>query len=170
MPLQTELGMRRGYDSLSLETLLSIYFTASQARKKAAKFLRAYGLTDVQFNVLSLLKRQSGENGGLTQVELSKMLLVNRANITTLVDRMEKADLVARKPVPGDRRYNVIELTGHGEQMFADVEEIYLEKTQEIMSVLDETEMRALMGMLEKVRKNLVRVAGQTVPSGSQKA
>lgn len=158
MSLKSELMMRKGFENPAHEALLNIYYTASRVRKKAGDFFRLYGLTDVQFNVLSLLKHQSGENGGLTQVELSRMMLVNRANITTLIDRMEKAGLVARKPMPDDRRYNTIELTQHGRDMYAKVSGIYKRKISEIMNVLSQDELNALMDVLEKVRVNLDKV------------
>lgn len=150
--------MRKGFDYPPHEALLSIYYTASRARKKAGEFFRIHGLTDVQFNVLSLLKHQSGENGGLTQVELSRMMLVNRANITTLIDRMEKANLVERKPVPDDRRYNIIQLTAHGKEMHTKIAGVYRAKITEIMDVLEDTEKRQLVDILEKVRLNLDKV------------
>ena len=87
-------------------------------------------------------------------------MLVNRANITTLIDRMEKAGLVARKPVPDDRRYNIIELTPHGVEMYQRVSGIYKRKVGEIMHVLDENELDALKTILEKLRKNLDTVPG----------
>ncbi len=155
MSLKSELGMRKGFENPAHEALLSIYYSAARIRKKAGEFFRRHGLTDVQFNVLSLLKHQSAETGGLTQVELSKMMLVNRANITTLIDRMEKADLVERKPVPNDRRYNVVALTPHGHEMYAQVSGIYKRKIGEIMHVLDSSELDALKSTLEKLRKNL---------------
>lgn len=158
MSLKTELGMRKGFDYPPHEALLSIYYTASRARKKAGEFFRLHDLTDVQFNVLSLLKHQSGENGGLTQVELSRMMLVNRANITTLIDRMEKADLVVRKPVPDDRRYNIVQLTEHGQEMHKKVAGVYRAKITEIMAVLSDGEKRQLVEILEKVRLNLDKV------------
>ncbi|PCJ67074.1 MAG: hypothetical protein COA73_00200 [Candidatus Hydrogenedentota bacterium] len=158
MSLKSELGMRKGFDNPAHEALLNIYYTASRTRKKAGEFFRMQGLTDVQFNVLSLLKHQSSENGGLTQVELSRMMLVNRANITTLIDRMEKADLVVRKPVPDDRRYNIIELTPHGLTMYGNVAGIYKRKITEIMEILNEDELGSLMSILEKLRQNLDKV------------
>jgi MarR family transcriptional regulator, 2-MHQ and catechol-resistance regulon repressor len=158
MSLKVELGMRKGFDYPPHEALLSIYYTASRARKKAGEFFRMYGLTDVQFNVLSLLKHQSGESGGLTQVELSRMMLVNRANITTLIDRMEKANLVARKPVPDDRRYNIVHLTDYGQEMHGKVAGVYRDKITEIMHVIDDTEKQQLVNMLEKIRLNLDKV------------
>lgn len=158
MTLQSELGMRKGFENPAHEALLNIYYTAARIRKKAGEFFRQYGLTDVQYNVLSLLKHQSVEGGGLTQVELSRMMLVNRANITTLIDRMEKANLVARKPVPDDRRYNVIELTPHGLDMYQKVSGTYKKKVGEIMGVLEQRELDALKDILEKIRVNLDRV------------
>lgn len=158
MTLKSELGMRKGFENPAHEALLNIYYTASRTRKKAGEFFRVYNLTDVQYNVMSLLKHQSGESGGLTQVELSHMMLVNRANITTLIDRMEKAKLVARKPVPNDRRYNVIELTDHGFEMYAKVSGTYKRKISEIMDVLDQRELKALIDILEKLRLNLNQI------------
>lgn len=158
MSLKTELGMRKGFENPAHEALLNIYYTASRARKKAGEFFRNHGLTDVQYNVLSLLKHQLGEHGGLTQVELSRMMLVNRANITTLIDRMERANLVARRPVPNDRRYNVVELTEHGRTMHAQIAGVYKAKIGEIMASLDEGELSQLMATLEKVRVNVDRL------------
>lgn len=158
MTLKSELGMRKGFENPAHEALLNIYYTAARIRKKAGEFFRQHQLTDVQFNVLSLLKHQSAENGGLTQVELSKMMLVNRANITTLIDRMEKAGLVARRPVPNDRRYNVIALTEHGESMYQQVSGIYKKKIGEIMHVLNDEELESLKDILEKLRVNLDQV------------
>ena len=155
MTLKSELGMRKGFENPAHEALLNIYYSAARIRKKAGEFFRRHGLTDVQFNVLSLLKHQSGEIGGLTQVDLSKMMLVNRANITTLIDRMEKVGLVARKPVPNDRRYNIIELTPHGVEMYTKVSGIYKRKIGEIMHVLGDDELESLKTILEKLRKNL---------------
>lgn len=155
MTLKSELGMRKGFENPAHEALLNIYYSAARIRKKAGEFFRRHGLTDVQFNVLSLLKHQSGDIGGLTQVDLSKMMLVNRANITTLIDRMEKVGLVARKPVPNDRRYNIIELTPHGVEMYQKVSGIYKRKIGEIMHVLDDDELESLKSILEKLRLNL---------------
>jgi MarR family 2-MHQ and catechol resistance regulon transcriptional repressor len=158
MSLKTELGMRKGFENPAHEALLSIYYSAARIRKKAGDFFRSYDLTDVQYNVLSLLKHQSSENGGLTQVELSRMMLVNRANITTLIDRMEKAGLVARRPVPDDRRYNVIALTQHGIDMYQKVTGTYRKKVNEIMGVLSPEELESLKSILEKVRLNLDQI------------
>ncbi|MFH1614408.1 MAG: MarR family transcriptional regulator [Planctomycetota bacterium] len=155
MSLEHELGLRKGFEVTSHEAVLNIYYTASCIKKEADEFFRQYGLTDVQFNVLMLLSYQSGDEGGLSQVQLSEMMLVNRANITSLVDRMEKAKLVVRSSVSGDRRYNLVKLTGSGRKIFAKVEPLYAKRIRKMTAALKDSEQKRLIKMLESIRREL---------------
>jgi len=155
MSIGDELGFRKPVVVQSHEALLNIYYTASCLKKKAAEFFRRYNLTDVQFNLMMLLAHQSGPEGGLSQARLSDMMLVNRANITSLIDRMEKADLVVRTAAPGDRRYNIIKLTEHGRKMLDEISPLYADEVKKAMAVLKENEQRKLIMMLEEVRTSL---------------
>ena len=155
MSIVNELGLKKGFDTPGHEALLNIYHTASQIKKRADEFFRQHGLTDVQFNLLMLLHHHAGDDGGLTQVDLSRMMLVNRANITSLIDRMEKARLVVRAPVPGDRRYNQVKLTARGRDKVVDAEKGYQEKIAQLMDVLEAGEVRTLVQSLERVRASL---------------
>jgi DNA-binding MarR family transcriptional regulator len=173
MALKEELGLKRGFVDTAHEALLNIYFTASIMKKRADVFFGQFGLTDVQFNLMDLLRYQSGSTSpsavssgpncsplggkerGLSQAQISDMMLVNRANITSLVDRMEKAGLVTRTAHSNDRRFNIIKLTGKGEKLFTKVEPHYIEQIHKAMSSLEEPELKKLMTMLEKVRVTL---------------
>ena len=153
MGLEKELGLKKQFESVPHEALLNIYYTASQIKKRAATFFREYGLTDVQFNLMMLLQDHPDETtGGLTQVELSRMLLVNRANVTSLIDRMEKAKLVARSSVAGDRRYNVVRLTSHGSKLLSKVRGHYDREVGRIMGGLEQPQQKELVRFLERVR------------------
>jgi DNA-binding MarR family transcriptional regulator len=155
MSLETELCLKRPFTLLPHEALLNIYYSASCLKKKAGEFLRPFGLTDVQFNLMMLLKYQTEQNEGLSQVELSGMMLVNRANITTLIDRMEKADLVVRTRVASDRRTNIVRLTARGQQLLAKIEPLYTQEVNRIMAVLTADEQKEVIKMLEKIRGNI---------------
>jgi DNA-binding MarR family transcriptional regulator len=155
MSLEHELGLRKPIKLLPHEAMLNIYFTASRLKKRADEFFRRYGLTDVQFNMMMLLKHQSTEQGGLNQAELSRMMLVNRANITSLVDRIEKAGFVQRTADDKDRRYNIVKLTSKGLKRLEEVEPIYASQVKKIMSPLKEAEMKRVVASLEKVRTEL---------------
>lgn len=155
MPLREELKLKKGFEVTEHEALLNIYYTASLIKKRADAFFKGFGLTDVQFNVMTLLHYHSGTEGGLSQAQLSDKMLVNRANITSLVDRMEKAELVTRTAHSDDRRFNIIKLTTKGVKLFARVEPHYLEQIQKVMSGATESEQKRLMTILEKVRAKL---------------
>ena len=155
MALKEELGLKKDFVSPAHEALLGIYYTASIMKKRADGFFGQFGLTDVQFNLMNLLYYESGKEGGLSQAQISDMMLVNRANITSLVDRMEKAELVTRNSHSNDRRYNIIKLTAKGKNLYAKVEPHYFEKVKAAMASLDTAELKKISGMLEKVRKTL---------------
>ena len=155
MSLNIELGFQKPIAMLAHEALLNTYYTASCLRKKAGHFLNQFGLTDVQFNLMMLLKHQSNPEGGLSQAQLSNMMLVNRANITALIDRMEKSELVERTSMPMDRRYNIIKLTERGKKMLLKIEPLYAQEVDRIMDVLLESEQKRLISMLEKIRSNI---------------
>ena len=155
MGLKEDLGLKTDFASPGHEALLNIYYTASIMKKRADDFFGQFGLTDVQFNLMNLLYYESGKEGGLSQAQISDMMLVNRANITSLVDRMEKAELVSRTAHANDRRYNIIKLTSKGKNLYTKVEPHYLKQVKEAMAPLDTAELKRLAGMLEKVRRTL---------------
>jgi len=155
MSFVDELGLKSPVKLLAHEALLSTYFTASCLRKKAGHFLHPFGLTDVQFNLMMLLQHQTGPEQGLAQSQLSDMMLVNRANITSLVDRMEKAGLVTRTSSPSDRRFNIIVLTSYGKKLLSKIEPLYTKEVKRIMGVLLEDNQKQLIRMLEKIRSNI---------------
>ena len=154
MSLKEELKLKKGFDIVEHEALLNIYYTANLLKKRADAFFKTFGLTDVQLNVMMLLPYQAGEEGGLSQAQLSDMMLVNRANITTLIDRMERASLVIRTSASKDaEQYN--QTDRKGAKLFTKVEPHYLEQIRQVMSGAAESEQKKLMAILEKVRANL---------------
>lgn len=156
MALQQELGLKKGFSVLEHEAILNIYYTASRIKKQAAEFFRTFGLTDVQFNVLMLLHYQTAPEEGLSQAQLSDMMLVNRANITSLIDRMEKAGLVIRTAAANDRRYNIVKMTSRGKKLLAKAEPLYAKQVEKMMALTKSAEQKKLMTILGKIRKKLI--------------
>ena len=58
-------------------------------------------------------------DGPMKQRELSQLLGVTPRNVTGLVDALEAAGLVARRPHPGDRRATLVALTASGKRVAA---------------------------------------------------
>ncbi len=83
-----------------------------EARMQAAvgERLRAIGVSIPQCDVLTTLTEQEG----VSQQELAKRLYVTKGNISSLLDRLEKAGLVERRSTASDRRQYAIYLTETG--------------------------------------------------------
>jgi len=153
MGLKEELHLSKDFISVEHEALLNLYYTNICVKKHASAFFAAYKLSDVQFNLMMMLKHHGGDEG-LSQARLSEMMMVNRANITGLVDRLEKADMV-RRTAAEDRRYNMIQLTQKGKKLLDKLDPAYGAEVQQVMSTLSEADLKRLIKACEKLRANL---------------
>ncbi len=154
MSLQEELGLPNPIRRTAHEAMLNVVFTGTLLSKEGDRLLRPFGVTDAQLNVLMLLGFQAGP-GGLNQTRLGQMLLVNRSNITGLVDRMEQAGLVARADDPEDRRVKLVRMTDTGRRALEEAEKTYSARLEEVMGTLTPSEHRVLCRLLERIRERL---------------
>lgn len=92
--------------------------TANTLLRESRRLFRPYGLSEAQFNVLNVLAHKEGD---LSQSELSKILVVDRSNVTGLLDRMEKTGWVLRQAAAGDRRKYHVQLTAEGRKLWLSI-------------------------------------------------
>ena len=151
MKLQQELQLKQPFASLNHEALLSLVRTSSLMQKMADRFFSEFGLTDVQFNILMILK-EHGPNG-LSQQDLSEHLIVTKSNVVGLIDRLESAGYVRREAHPTDRRYNQIVLTQQGEKLETRIEAQYFVEVDRMMNVLTASQKKTLIQAMESIRQ-----------------
>ena len=154
MPLRETLNLPNPIPYLPHEAALNVVLTGQMLAKEAARVLRPLGLTDAQFNILILLEKQS-DNGTVNQTRLGRMLLVNRSNITGLVDRMEAAGWVKRTAEKGDRRVRQVQLTAAGRRLLKRADAPYTQRVHEVMGHLPRAQCVELCMILEAVRAQL---------------
>ena len=154
MRLQQELKLKQPLASVNHEALLSLVRTSSLMQKLSDRFFSRFGLTDVQFNILMILKEHSSE--GLSQQELSEHLIVTKSNVVGLIDRLERSDLVKRVSHPSDRRFNQIVLTAKGQKLEAKVEKSYFKEVDKMMNVLTTSEKRDVVKAMEMIRQYII--------------
>jgi len=150
MKLQQELKLKQPLASVNHEALLSLVRTASLMQKLSDRFFAGFGLTDVQFNILMILREYPE---GLSQQELSEHLIVSKSNVVGLIDRLERNGYVRREGHPSDRRYNLVVLTARGEQLEQRVEAFYFKEVDRMMNVLSSVEKKALIRAMEAIRQ-----------------
>jgi DNA-binding MarR family transcriptional regulator len=81
----------------------TIFMLAKAYQKAHGRFkemLKPYGLTNLQHLVLEGLWYETGQ----TAAELGKMLVMDKATLSGVLDRMSEAGWVEKRPDPEDRR------------------------------------------------------------------
>lgn len=119
--------------------------------KEAQRFLRSYGLTPTQLDVIALLS--TGE--GITQQELSKKLLTTKGNIASLIDRMERDGLVERRVDASDRRRYRLFLTPKSKRLLESVIPKYREWLMALIDSLSAEEKMLLQSLLKRLEQSL---------------
>ena len=151
MGLKEELGLDQAIETIEHECLLNIVYTGTIFNKLSYRFFSKTGITDAQFNVLMQLKYSSKQE--LSQVELSRRLFVNRADITGLIDRLEKGGYVSRGVHPTDRRVNIIKVSAKGLDLLKRLEPAYFAEVNKLFKNLNKGEITGIISSLEKIRK-----------------
>jgi DNA-binding MarR family transcriptional regulator len=114
---------------------------------------RGIGVTRPQWQVLTLLKRHPGINQG----GLAEILEVEPITLGRMIDRLQDAELVVRRPVPADRRAWRLHLTERGEQLTEQLQPFALETFELALEGIGDEEQKLLMATLDRMRANLSR-------------
>jgi len=121
----------------------SIYRTAL---KRLNARLAKERITFPQYSVLLALAR----NGPMPMTRLGEEMLVAPANVTGLVDRMEKKGYVMRKRDPKDRRSYVIEPTELGDKVFQSISVRFRTYVRSMGDALSHDELSDALSALQK--------------------
>ncbi len=140
------------FDDPAHETLMGIWFSGVKLKQQARRFFKDYAVNESQFNVMMSLKYAEKP---LSQQDLSDRLLVDKSNLTGLIDSLEKFKFVKRRSVPGDRRFYRLELTDAGNAFLTTVEPAYRQTVHTAMSVFTADEIQLLTDYMARLQKKL---------------
>ena len=122
--------------------------------------VREHGLTQTQWQALAVLSK--GE--GMKQAELAELLQVQPISLARLVDRMEAAGWIERRPDPNDRRAIQLYLTPKAEPMLDQMAIAGLATREEAFADFSAAERDQLLLMLNRLKANL-REAESATPA-----
>lgn len=139
------------------DLLYEINETARSVRRAFDQRAATMGITRPQWRVLARLKRESG----LRQVELAERLDMEPITLCRIVDKLEEAGLVERKPDPSDRRAWLLELTQKAAPLLKKLMSLAHELALEATDGIEERELKTLQQHLASIRANVARPADQ---------
>ena len=144
----------RRFDWNAMKLLLNLNLTYNLLDSSLSQKTREHHLSRAALNVLSILDRSEGKKG-CKQLEISKLLLVSRANITGLIDGLIRQGLVERVYDEKDRRICIARVSKRGEALVGSFLPQYYEYAAGLFSNLTDKEKHQLIGLLAKIRSGI---------------
>lgn len=150
--LLREIRQSRSFGSLEEATFLSLQRTASLWMQVLSHKLRPFELTPTQYNVLRILR--GAHPGSLTCTQVGERMVTPVPDVTRLLDRLLARRLVWKARDDSDRRIRRVEISGGGLDLLASIDEEILGWLEEMLSPLEQEEMRILGALAAKARRN----------------
>jgi len=134
-----------------MQTWVQLYRTQQMLLDAVERSLKQAGLPPLAWYDV-LLELQRKRQDGLRQYEIGDKILLNKHNLSRLLDRLGNHDLIERQPCDEDGRGNVIKITHAGEVMLKQVWPVYSQSMmQNFGDRLNADEIHELNRLLNKV-------------------
>jgi len=140
------------------QALLQLLRTADRIWNTSRLFFERWELSPSQFNVLNLLHDHPD---GLSQIELSRQLIMHRSNVTGLVDRLERRGLVQRNDLAGDRRAYRVVLTKRAAALLQQILPHYYRRADEVWESMSTERVSQLTTDLKQLSENAESIGAQ---------
>ena len=121
----------------------------------AERYRHRFALKVPEWRVMAVL----GDAGSMTQRDLTTATLMDKVAVNRAVKVLEDRGLVARVPNPDDGRSHLLELTGEGRAIHAEVMPLALATERDLLSGFAPDEQQVLRDMLEALRKRAGEMA-----------
>jgi len=133
------------------KAIVNLTFTHSWLQLKHIEWLKPYGLSIQQFNILRILRGQFPEPASVN-------LLINRmvdknSNVSRLVEKLRIKKMVVRKPNEMDRRQVDILISNEGLKLLEELDEKYATFEKQFHH-LTTNEAEKLSYLLDKLRES----------------
>jgi DNA-binding MarR family transcriptional regulator len=121
---------------------------ARQLRHQTQRTLAPWDVTPSQARVVGVLTR----HGPMRLGALSDYLRIVPRSATEVIDALEEARLVERRPDPDDRRAILVALTNRGDEVAAGIRAARAAEAEGFFARLEETDRASLARILRTLR------------------
>lgn len=140
-----------GIENAAVYAMACLY---SAIEKRIIEYLKPYKLSPSQFNALMIVKH-IGNKTGLSQAEISDKLILSPSNMTRLVDKLVREELIERNPSALDRRINYIKITSKGSKLLDDIWPGYIQQVKSMARTMPSDDLNAITMLSLKWFKGL---------------
>ena len=134
-------------EELSLKLFVVLTRTLEAIRRRVVEDIKCLGLNPTEFAVLEFIYSK----GDQPIQKIGEKVLIASSSITYVVDKLEKKNLLKRKPCPNDRRITYASITTAGNDLMNEVFPKHKQAIQEICAGLDVNEKKMMIEQLKKL-------------------
>ena len=143
----------------AVESCIALLRTVADVSKVLEDQFQEYEISEGKFTILMLLYRQSDYQ--LSPIELSKKAEVTKGTMTGLIAGLENQGLVEKQTNESDKRSYLVKLSSKGLKLLNDILPEHYKLIGEIMSVLDDNQLKEMSSSLNLISKKLVKMEGE---------
>ncbi|GFN32904.1 MarR family winged helix-turn-helix transcriptional regulator [Paenibacillus xylaniclasticus] len=132
------------------------YLIVNTGRKLSSsltQLFQSYQLTSEQWSLLLTLHHEDN----ISQKELADRTEKDPANVTRILDQLERKGFVTRQPNPEDRRSYLMHITPVGRKAAVDLIPVENRFMAEVLAGIPEAELEAFRTFIGKVNRNMER-------------
>lgn len=143
-------GERPDLDPSGLAVVGRIIHLGQRMQMGASQALQSTGLAYTDFDIIATLRR-SGDPYALTPKQLREAVLLSSGAMTAAIDRLDRANLVRRRPSETDRRSLLVCLTEAGKTLAERAAALRFAEAQSWTGQLTPAEAQHLIDLLRKL-------------------
>ncbi|WP_338553597.1 MarR family transcriptional regulator [Paenibacillus sp. KS-LC4] len=136
------------------DSALKLYIALNRASQwinaHGDRDIRKHGLNRTEFGVLEMLYHK----GAQPLQQIGGKVLMSSGNITYVIDKLEKKQLVQRRASADDRRLIFAEITSQGTQFIEEVFPVHAVIIKEAVSGLSSEEQKLASELLKKLGRH----------------
>ena len=148
MKIEDEIKQPRFRD-IYQKVAVNLLFTSNWLVARQHDFFKPFGVTTQQFNILRILRGQHPNS--ISGVEIKSRMLDRNSDISRLLERLLKKDLVLKSQSENDKRAANVSITEKGLELLGKIDEKFKEVERHHFN-LSESEAEQLSSLLDKAR------------------
>jgi DNA-binding MarR family transcriptional regulator len=150
--LKVEIAQDPPFSSIEEEALLNLLRSADCLQRAFQLKTRRWAITSTQYNVLRILRGAHPQ--GLTCSAIGSRMITAEPDITRLLARLKKLNLIRQQRDRNDRRVLWTQISDAGLELLREMDPVIQKAPAEMLGHLNGAELAELIRLLELARKH----------------
>lgn len=149
MKIEEAIQQKTPFKNIWQKTIVNLIYTHNHINSLHKDLFKPYGITPQQYNVLRILRGQYPKP--ISTSLIRERMLDKMSDVSRIVDRLVKKDLVVRSTCKSDKRLVDVIISKSGLETLKEIDS-KIDILNEVMGGLSEEEATTLNELLDKIR------------------